>query len=167
MLRELKNLTIKQFGALFTLRILNASLVEEFLKQHRFAKGECINSPDWIIFLTEVISRCQGAGNHPFLITHFLQPAFDGYTHEDHCKLFLNDLIEVSLKVHGLFAVCDKDNAEEERNLTVSHEFKKFLIKTITMDSLLCVISAKDEFYDVSIVINGHSVCYISYYIIP
>ena len=146
MLGELKNLTIKQFGALFTLRILNPSLVEEFLKQYRFAKGESINSPDWIIFLTEVISRCQGAGNHPFLITHFLQPAFKWYTHEEHHELFVNDLIEVSFKVYGLFAVGD----EKERNLAVSHKFKEFLVGIITMDSLSCVISANHEFYNVS-----------------
>ena len=154
MLGQLEKLTIKQFGALFTLRILDASLVEEFLKRYSFAKGVFINNPDWIIFLNEVISRCQGARNHLFLITYFLWPAFDSYTREEHCELFLNDLLEVSHKVHGLLALGNKENSAEERS-RVLHGFKEFLTRMITMGSLLYVISAEHEFYNVSL-LNGY-----------
>ena len=150
-LSSLQSLTVRQFGALFTLGIFNTSLVEQFLRCYNFPKNDFVNNADWIIFLNEIISRCQGARNHSFLVTKLYIKRAEQYNLGGHREFLLADLMEIAVKVHGLFAVEEENCEQESSKPTPSLEFKEFVRRNIDIDSLKCVISAKLDFFEVSI----------------
>ena len=141
-------MTVEKFGSLFsTLGVYSTSIVEEFLKKFKFPPNIRINDPTWIIFLNKIVSKCKGARNQSFLITHFFGPASNVYA-EGVEITFLTDLLEVLHKVSGLLAIDEgvgNPESEEDRqnNMAVCLEFKNFLSGIIDLDQLLHVISTE------------------------
>ena len=143
-----QSLNTGQFGSLFTLGVCDIDVVEEFLEHYEFPKTLCINDPEWMLFLSGIMSGCKEARHHSFLITHFLQPALTVYSRggNDKRTMFLSNMLELSYNVPGLFTT-DEDCREDAKQVTV--DFKEFVKQSLAMDALDQVISKKCVFLEV------------------
>ena len=133
-------MTIQHFGSLFkTFDIYPITMVKGFLHSYAVKQDIKICDLTWHSFISEIVTRFEGAGNHSVLLDFLEKVAEDGYLRDKRQQEFVMDLMK--LNVPKLFAKKEEaDETASREDTRVARAFQDFLASYINRNALKKII---------------------------